>query len=286
MTAPRTLTCDEVRDLAPLFVLDALEPDEMAAVREHLAGCTDAHLELLELGEAGTALLETVEPTEPPARLKASLLAAAEADLAEGRHPSSAGVVARVDAPLAPASPPVAVAGDSSNVVDLAEARSRRGSRIGWLVAVAAVIAVLVIGASNLALRRDLDAAQAYQDGVNQALDLAAKPGSTTALLSSEDGTVSGFAVVGADGTVRMTMKGLPATTGSQVYTTWAIVGDEAPVALGDFTVGADGVATATATSPATAPGATLALTLEPNAGNTAPQGPVVAAGVTRDPAG
>ena len=285
MTEPRTLTCDEVRDLAPLFVFDALEPDEMAAVREHLAGCSDAHLELLELGEAGTALLETVEPTEPPARLKASLLAAAEADLAEGRHPSSV-AAALVDAPRAPESPPVAVAGNSSNVVDLAEARSRRGSRIGWLVAVAAVIAVLMVGASNLALRRDLDAAQAYQDGVNQALDLAAKPGSTTALLSSEDGTVSGFAVVGADGTVRMTMKGLPATTGSQVYTTWAIVGDEAPIALGDFTVGADGVATATATSPTTAPGATLALTLEPNGGNTAPQGPVVAAGVTRDPAG
>jgi len=283
MTAPRTLTCDEVRDLAPLFVLDALEPDEMAAIREHLADCPDAHLELLELGEAGTALLETVEPAEPPARLKASLLAAAEADLAEGRHPSSAGAIAPIDAVLPPASPAVV---DSSNVVDLADARSRRGSRIGWLVAVAAVIAVLVVGASNLALRRDLDAAQAYQDGVNQALDLAAKPGSTTALLSSEDGTVSGFAVVGADGTVRMTMKGLPATTGSQVYTTWAIVGAEAPVALGDFTVGADGVATATVTSPTTAPGATLALTLEPNAGNTAPQGPVVAAGVTRDPAG
>ena len=285
MTVPRTLTCDEVRDLAPLFVFDALEPDEMAAVREHLAGCSDAHLELLELGEAGTALLETVEPAEPPARLKASLLAAAEADLAEGRHPSSV-AAALVDAPRAPESPPVAVAGSSSNVVELADARSRRGSRIGWLVAVAAVIAVLMVGASNLALRRDLDAAQAYQDGVNQALDLAAKPGSTTALLSSEDGTVSGFAVVGADGTVRMTMKGLPATTGSQVYTTWAIVGDEAPIALGDFTVGADGVATATATSPTTAPGATLALTLEPNGGNTAPQGPVVAAGVTRDPAG
>jgi len=283
MTGPRALTCDEVRDLAPLFVLDALEPDEMAAIREHLADCPDAHLELLELGEAGTALLETVEPAEPPARLKASLLAAAEADLAEGRHPSSAGAIAPIDAVLPPASPAVV---DSSNVVDLADARSRRGSRIGWLVAVAAVIAVLVVGASNLALRRDLDAAQAYQDGVNQALDLAAKPGSTTALLSSEDGTVSGFAVVGADGTVRMTMKGLPATTGSQVYTTWAIVGDEAPVALGDFTVGADGVATATVTSPTTAPGATLALTLEPNAGNTAPQGPVVAAGVTRDPAG
>ena len=50
MSAPRILTCDEVRDLAPLFVLDALDPVEMAAVREHLATCTEAHEELVELG--------------------------------------------------------------------------------------------------------------------------------------------------------------------------------------------------------------------------------------------
>lgn len=278
MTGPRTLTCDEVRDLAPLFVLDALEPDEMAAVRDHVAGCAGAHPELLELGEAASALIETVEPAEPPARLKSSLLAAAAADLAEGRHPSTAPVVAAV--------PVVDPAAAPSNVVDLAAARSRRGSRLGWLVAVAAVIAVVVIGASNLALRRDLDAAQAYQDGVTQALDLAAQPGSTTALLAGEDGSVSGFAVVGADGTVRMTVQGLTPTSGSQVYTAWAIEGDAAPVAMGEFTVGPDGVATATATSPTTAPGATLALTLEPKAGSTSPTGPIVAAGVTRDPAG
>jgi anti-sigma-K factor RskA len=284
MTAPRTLTCDEVRDLAPLFVLNALEPGEMDAVREHLAGCADPHLELLELGEAGIALLETVEPVEPPARLKSSLLAAAAADLAAGTHPS---VVASPD-PITPVTdaPPPVTRMSPATVTGLAQARPGRGSRVGWLVAVAAVIAVLVIGASNLGLRRDLDAAQAYQDGVTQALDLAAQPGSTTALLSSEDGTVSGFAVVGADGTVRMAMKGLAPTTGSQVYTTWAIVGDEAPVALGDFTVGASGAVTATATSPTSAPGATIALTLEPNGGHTAPEGPVVAAGVTRDPAG
>ncbi|HEU0243670.1 MAG TPA: anti-sigma factor [Candidatus Limnocylindrales bacterium] len=284
MTAPRTLTCDEVRDLAPLFVLDALGPDDMDAVRGHLAGCADAHLELLELGEAGTALLETAEPAEPPARLRSRLLAAAAADLAEGRHPSTASA----GAPVAPA--PVtsapATTPSPSNVVDIATARSRRGSRLGWLVAVAAVVAVVVIGASNLALRRDLDAAQAYQAGVSQALDLAAQPGSTTALLAGEDGSVSGFAVVGADGTVRLTVQGLAATTGSQVYTAWAIVGEAAPVPLGDFTVGADGVATATGTSPTTTPGATLALTLEPNGGNTSPTGPIVAAGVTRDPAG
>lgn len=81
-------------------------------------------------------------------------------------------------------------------------------------------------------------------------------------------------------------MKGLAPTSGSQVYTAWAIVGEDAPVALGSFTVGADGAVTATGISPTTAPGATLALTLEPQAGNTSPEGPIVAAGVTRDPAG
>ncbi|HEY3334518.1 MAG TPA: anti-sigma factor [Candidatus Limnocylindrales bacterium] len=301
MTTPRTLTCDEMRDLAPLFVLDALEPAEMTAVREHLAGCADAHLELLELGETGTALLDTIEPAEPPARLRSSLLAAAADDLAAGRHPSAATTArptpVREGSPAVAAVPPAvaavppavaaatAAAASPSNVIDLA-ARTRRGSRLGWLVAVAAAVAVLLIGGSNLALRHDLDAAEAYRDGVTRALDLAAKPGSVTALLTSGDGTVSGFAVVGADGTVRITMKGLAPTTGSQVYTAWAIEGDAAPVAMNDFTVGADGVVSVTGTSPTSAPGATLALTLEPGPGAATPTLPVVAAGVTRDPAG
>ena len=73
----------------------------MDAVREHLAGCDDAHAELLELGEAATALLETVEPADPPAELKARLLAAAAADLESGRHPSTAAPAAPL--PQAPA---------------------------------------------------------------------------------------------------------------------------------------------------------------------------------------
>lgn len=71
---------------------------------------------------------------------------------------------------------------------------------------------------------------------------------------------------------------------GSQVYETWVIVGDAAPVALGSFTVGAGGTGTFT-TRPADAPpGAVIALTLEPNAGNTAPQGPIVASGIAVAP--
>ena len=81
-------------------------------------------------------------------------------------------------------------------------------------------------------------------------------------------------------------MRGMAATTGSQVYTAWSIAEGSAPVSMGDFSVGSDGIALATAHAPAAAPGLVMAITLEPNAGNTAPQGPVVASGVTRGPAG
>ena len=170
--------------------------------------------------------------------------------------------------------------------MSLDAARSRRGGRLGWLLAAAAVIAVIALGGWNIALRGDLSAAQAYRTGVDQALALAAQPGSVTAFLTAEDGSVSGFSVVGQDGTTKLAVRGLPPTTGAQVYTAWSIEGDAAPVAMGDFTVGSDGVAVATAKAPDATPGAVIALTLEPNGGNQAPMGPVVASGVTRDPAG
>ena len=277
MTDHPNVTCDEVRDLAPLFVTGALDADQMDAVREHLAGCDDPHAELAELGEAATALLETTEPVEPPATLKPRLMAAAEADLAEGRHPASI--------PVEPSPAPVPAPASASNVVSVDDARSRRGSRLGWLLAAAAAIVAVALGGWNIALRQDLGAAQAYRTGVDQALALAAQPGSVTAFLTAEDGSVSGFSVVGQDGTAKLAVRGLAPTTGAQVYTAWSIEGDAAPVAMGDFTVGLDGVAVTTAKAPGATPGAVIALTLEPNGGNLAPMGPIVASGVTRDEA-
>ena len=276
MTTRPTLTCDEVRDLAPLFVVDALDTDARAAGREHLSDCPAAHEELLAFGEAATALLETVEPVAPPPALRGRLLDAAEADLHSGDHPASTATFPPGSiAPLTRVAP-----------VDLAAERARRRSRLGWLVAVAAVIGVIALGAWNIALRQDLSAAQAYQQGVDQALALATQPGSVTAILASEDGSSSGLAVIGADGTTRITVRGLAPTSGSQVYTAWAIEGDAAPVAIGDLTVGSDGLATAAVTSPTSAPGAVIALTLEPVPGATVAAGPLVVAGTARDPAG
>lgn len=282
MSATPVLTCETVRDLAPLFVSGALAPDEMAAVREHLAGCADAHVELLELGEAATALLETVEPVMPPVGLKGRLLAAAQADLDEGRHPATQAVlpVAAV-APVVPPAPAILPA-----PISLDRERARRRPRLAWLAAAAALIVAIGLGGLNLGLQRDLSAERAYRDGVTQALDLASKPGSLTALLASDNGTVSGLGVVGSDGTVRLAMRGLAGTTGAQVYTAWEIGGDGKPIPIGEFTVGSDGFAVASASAPGAASGAVLALTLEPSRGATAPTLPIVAKGVARGPAG
>ncbi len=299
MTGPDRLTCDEVRDLAPMFVTLALDEDEMAAVRDHLATCAEPHPELAELGEAATALLGTVEPAEPSSGLRERLLAAAAADRAEGRHPA----VTAMSAPgvASPSSPPFAsierpaptvVATPTGPVaspvpvVSLDAERRRRRPGPGWLLAAAAVIVAIALGGWNLALQRDLSAAQAYRDGVNAALQAAGRPGSAAALLAGTDGSVSGLGVVAADGTVYLAMRGLAATSGSQVYTTWSIGADGKPISLGDFRVGSDGVAVVTTRGPGAAAGAVLALTLEPLGGAQAPAGPIVAKGVTAGAAG
>ncbi len=56
------ITCDHVRELASGFVLGALEPDEMAAVRDHLDSCREPHPELAELGGILPYLAVTPEP--------------------------------------------------------------------------------------------------------------------------------------------------------------------------------------------------------------------------------
>jgi anti-sigma-K factor RskA len=145
---------------------------------------------------------------------------------------------------------------------------------------------IVALGGLGLRLQRDLEAAQVYRDGVSASLALAAQPGSQAALLAADDGSVSGIGVVGADGTVKIAMRGLPATTGSEVYTAWSISGGSAPVPIGEFTVGSDGTAVATAYAQAPGQGVVLAVTLEAHAGATTPTLPIVAKGVARPPTG
>lgn len=262
------LTCDEVRDLAASFVLGALDDDEADAVRAHLADCPDAHAEIAELGGVLPVLAASVPQVEPRPALKAGILAAAAADL-ESR--SATPVVA----------PPLAFPSADERAERVAARRG--GSSTGaWVLRIAAVLAIALLGGWNLLLQGQLDQARTYEQQVAAVLDVAAQPGALTAVLTAEGGSgPSGLAAVAADGAVTLAMRGLTPTTGDQVYEAWAIGGDGTPVPLGGFKVGEAGIALFEGDGLPTDPGLVLALTLEPRPGATAPTTPVVSLGIT-----
>ena len=288
VTAPGGLTCDEVRELAGSFVLGALDVAEDAAIRAHLASCADAHAEIAELGSVLPALDASVPIVEPPAALKGRILAAAAVDLA-----ARTGAPASVPAPGPSSSstssePGPEPAGEPTREPTRLPVASRSATSAGtWALRIAAVVAIVVLGVSNLVLLGQLSTSRDYEESVALVLDVAGQPGSLTAILSAEggDGPV-GLAAVDRNGTVSMAMRDLPATTGDQVYEAWVIAADGVPVAIGGFTVDNDGTAYFEANDLPTDPGIVLALTLEPAPGATVPGGPVVSSGTATAPAG
>ena len=267
------MTHDEAVDLAAAYVLGALERPEEAAVRAHLETCGLPHPEFEELGGIVPALLELDEAqlVEPPAALRDRIMAAAAADLAT-RQPA--------------AEPAIPFPSAAERTVRTERRSATRASRFDWALRIAAVVAIAALGAWGLNLQSQLSQAQAFDRAVTAVVHAGAQPGAKTVVLAAAPGKQgSGIGVVAADGSVTLALRDLPATSGSQVYTAWVIVG-ETPTAVGDFSVDATGIRGLT-TKPATTPaGATIAVTLEPNPGNTAPKGEVIAAGVAAAPPG
>ena len=270
------MTHDQAVDLAAGYVLGALERSEEAAVRDHLATCREPHPEFEAMGGVVPALLELDDLVlvEPPASLGARIMTAAAADRAE-----------RTDAVAAPATPARSVPAAPTAFPTATERAARsdrtRTSRFDWALRIAAVIAIVAVGSWGLNLQGQLDAARRFDTAVATVIQAAGQPGAKPVILAAVEGSkANGIGAVGADGSVILAMRDLPATGGSQVYETWVIVGDEAPVPVGGFTVDQNGTASFTSRPATTPPGAVIAVTLEPNAGSTAPLGPVVSAGV------
>jgi hypothetical protein len=273
------MTHEEALELAGLSVLGALEPAEEAAVREHLAACPLSHVEFDELGGVVPALIEAelagLELVEPPASLGERIMAAAAADR---RVEASA---ARPPSPAPSPEPiPFPSAGERA-----ARAERRRAGAVDWALRIAAVIAIVAAGAYGLSVQRQLDGARAFDSAVAAVVQAGSQPNAKTVVLATQAGQRgAGIGAVQADGSVVLALRDLAATSGQQSYTAWVIVGQGAPVNVGDFAVDASGVRSFT-TKPADTPeGATIAVTLEPNPGNSAPSGPIVVAGQAAAP--
>jgi anti-sigma-K factor RskA len=277
MTEPR-MTHEQARDLAAAYVLGALERSEEAAVRDHLATCVEPHPEFEAFGGVVAALdLVDLELVEPPAALGARIMAAAAADLAA--HPRASATPTTAARPGA-AAPPVAFPTAAERTERTVRAERTRASRFDWALRIAAVIAIVAVGYWGLDLQRQLDRSQRFERAVASVVQTAAQAGSKTVILAaSGDARASGIGAVAPDGSVVLAMRDLPATSGSQVYEAWVIVGKAAPIAVGGFTVDSNGTASFTTRPAPTPAGAVIALTLEPNEGNTAPTLPIIAAG-------
>ena len=275
---PTPLSHAEALDLAPLYVLGALDDAEMAAVREHLATCPESHAEFEQLGGVVPYLLESpdLEQVEPPTALGDRIMAAAERT---------------TPPPAAERTAPVQFPSADERTARAERTRSRPGP-LTWIAAIAAVLAIAVLGAWNVRLQgqvNDLEqqatAAEQYRTAVTTVLDVAAQPGSQTALLAPQTtGGPRGIASVASDGSVQFAMQDLAPTSGSQVYETWAILPNSNPVPLGSFTVDSSGVASFTSKQGPVGPGMAVAVSREPQAGATAPT-EVVSVGVASTPA-
>jgi anti-sigma-K factor RskA len=274
MSEAMRFSCEQADELAAGFVLGALEDQEMAAVRDHLAGCPQPHEDFAQLGGAVMHLAEAVEPVEPPASLKARIMAAAATDSSPAvQAPAQSAYRERIAPPRErrdpePGRPPIL----------------HRLAPLAWAGAAMGLALVVALGAFAAISQTELQARRQFEQGVAQVLDLAARDGSRVAVLSGEqeDGP-RGIAAIGADGQLRLAMHGLSPTTGDQVYEAWVIAGEAAPVPVGGFRVDTYGTGSL-ATAAATFEELTLALTLEPQAGATEPTMPIIALGTATEP--
>lgn len=89
------MTHDEGRDLAALYVLGALTPDELAVFEDHLATCRECQAEVTAHRPVANGLLTAVPERTPPPALRQRILATAIGTTNEANERSASGAPGR-----------------------------------------------------------------------------------------------------------------------------------------------------------------------------------------------
>ncbi|WP_421742804.1 anti-sigma factor [Cellulomonas sp.] len=261
-----TISDDDARSLLGAYALDAVDPDERAAVEQLVATDPDAAAELAQLSAVAATLGDAVAG-EPPAALRASVLAAI-ADVPQ-LGPLTGPRHAVTDAPAGSASPEGPAASDAAAPLDAPApgvtnlADRRRPSRTRWL----AVAAAVVVGAAvptALAVQQSQRAHEAEQQ--QQALaDLLTDP---SAVVVHGDVTGGGAATaILTDDRALFSATGLPDPGDDKAYQLWIVDADGAASAG----VLADDAGAVRQLADDFSAGDALAITVEPAGGSTQP---------------
>jgi hypothetical protein len=275
------MTCDRVRELASGFVLGALEPDEMAAVRHHLDHCRKPHQELAELGGVLPYLAVAPEPVEPPAWLRGSVIAAVKADL-QARQPAAKPAERRVLKPVAAtatASPSPTL--PEATVISLDAVLRSRSSRAGtWIMRMAAAVAVVALAGYAFAIQGDLNKAKQDQSHLAAVINVIGQSDTrTVSLIDSEGRGANGFAALRPNGHIIVNLNSLAVTHGDEIYMVWLTGVDNVTVKVGAFTVGDDGKGWVEVENVSTSASMWITVCREPNSNVTTPTGPTILSG-------
>lgn len=253
---------DDARSLLGAYALDAVDPDERAAVERLVATDPSAAAELAQLLAVAATLGDAVAG-EPPAALRASVLTAITDVPQVGplTGPQRAAPDATSPADALPVVAPETSTALPPGVTDLGS--RRRPSRTRWL----AVAAALVVGAAvptALAVQQAQRANQAEQQ--QQALaDLLTDP---SAVVVHGDVTGGGTATaVLTDDRALFSATGLPDPGDDKAYQLWVVDADGAASAG----VLADDAGTVRHLTDDFSAGDALAITIEPAAGSAQP---------------
>jgi anti-sigma-K factor RskA/putative zinc finger protein len=141
------MTHDELKALLPLAALERLDPDEVEALREHLAGCAECDAELREFEHTLSLLALAVDGPATAERVTRKL---------EARLAAPAPVV------VAPAPTPVRDR-EPARVVEPAR---RSGGKAGPRIAIAAAIVLAIYGVAITS--RMIDLRYAYDERGNK----------------------------------------------------------------------------------------------------------------------
>lgn len=252
------MDCHELEELAGALALGAVPPTEAESARGHLESCPAAHRSIRELSAVAALLAEAAEPLEPPARLRARILAAVHAEATAGAPKG----VAAPPSNVTTLPPRPLVSGESGGAAAAraplpARPRNPWFTRSGWLAAAAVAALAAGLGAWNLQLRGDIgaerDARQATEQRLSSSQRMAsALAGGWMASPFSAPAAARDFRSVrgtilrppqGQPGRPMAYFEGLPAPAADRVYQLWAIrAGAAAP--LNTFRPAGDGTVT------------------------------------------
>lgn len=271
------LTCEEVAELAGLYVLHALDVDEAEAVREHLDSCVQAHPELAAVGGVVPALALLFEPVDAPVDLKSRVMAAVSSTAHSASTPTHGASA------VAPARLPARTQAEADARVWEPPAadrpQPRRMSALSWGMAATAVMLIAVLGAWNVVLQSRAGEVEQRAQTIAQAIAASAEPDADVAVLRGTGPAegASGFAAFPVEGEGYIVLVDLPPAPAGQTYQAWYLVDGRASSA-GLLTVGSDGYAVLSGVD--VRPDAQqIALTIEPAGGVEAPSAAPVVAG-------